>query len=165
MHRSVTKVLFVSTSNACRSLMAEACLRHLGHGKFKVYSCGVPQRIAEAPDSSALLALQTASIPSTGLACKSWMVYTRNGAPGMDFVIALDAGTLDAHPSWPGQPVTALWDYPELDSTAGRRVNVAVEAVQMLMSLRRRIELLVSLHSRGQNRTDLVHDIQDMSHL
>lgn len=165
MHRSVTKVLFVSTSNACRSLLAEACLRHLGQGKFKVYSCGVPQRIAQAPDSSALLALQTASIPSTGLACKSWTEFTRNGAPRMDFVIALDASTLDNHPSWPGQPVTALWDYPELVSTASRRMNVTVEAVHMLMSLRRRIELLVSLHSKGKKRTDLAHDLQDMAHL
>ena len=165
MHRSVTKVLFVSSSNACRSLLAEACLRHIGQGKFKVFSCGVPANITDAPNGSALLALQTASIPSTGLACKGWTEFTRNGAPRMDFVIALDASTLDIHPSWPGQPVTALWDYPELSSAGSSKVNVAVEAVHMLMSLRRRLELLVSLHSRGKKTTDLVHDLQDMAHL
>lgn len=165
MHRSVSKVLFVSSANSCRSLLAEACLRHLGQGKFKVYSCGVPQRIADVPDSSALLALQTASIPSAGLACKSWAEFTRNGAPRMDFVIALDASTLDTHPSWPGQPVTALWDYPELITAGKGKGNAPVDAIHLLMSLRRRIELLVSLHSRGKKTTDLVHDLQDMAHL
>jgi protein-tyrosine-phosphatase len=165
MHRSVTKVLFVSTSNACRSLLAEACLRHLGQGKFKVFSCGVPSRIADAPDSWALLALQTAAIPTAGLSCKGWTEFMRNGAPRMDFVIALDAETLDTHPSWPGQPITALWDYPALATNPNKRGNVAVETVHMLMSMRRRIELLVSLHSRSKKRTDLVHDLQDMSHM
>jgi hypothetical protein len=83
----------------------------------------------------------------------------------MDFVIALDASTLDTHPSWPGQPITALWDYPDIISTTSSRVNAPVQAVHMLMSLRRRIELLVSLHSRSSRCIDLVHDLQDMSHL
>jgi hypothetical protein len=83
----------------------------------------------------------------------------------MDFVIALDAYTLDTHPSWPAQPITALWDYPELFSTTNSRLNAPDQAVHMLMSLRRRIELLVSLHSRSSRHTDLVHDLQDMSHL
>jgi len=165
MHRLITKVLFVSTSNACRSLLAEACLRHLGQGKFKVFSCGVPARIADAPHSAALLALQTAAVPAAGLACKSWTEFTRNGATCMDFVIALDASTLPTHPSWPGQPVTALWDYPEIASSPNLRLNAQVEVVQMLMSLQRRIELLVSLHSRSKRNTDLVPDLQDMSYL
>ena len=158
-------MLFVSTSNACRSLLAEACLRHLGQGKFKVFSCGVPAFVADAPDSLALLALQTAAIPSTGLSCKGWTEFTRNGAVRMDFVIALDADTLGTHPSWPGQPITALWEYPPVATNAKKRGNEAVETVQMLMSLRRRLELLVSLHSRSKKHTDLVHDLQDMSHL
>lgn len=165
MHRSVTKVLFVSTSNACRSLLAEACLRHLGQGKFRVFSCGVPTLVADSPDKWALLALQTAAIPSTGLSCKGWAEFTRNGAVRMDFVISLDADTLDTHPSWPGQPITALWEYPPVAANAKKRGDGAVETIHMLMSLRRRLELLVSLHSRSKKHTDLVHDLQDMSHL
>jgi protein-tyrosine-phosphatase len=164
MQRPVTKVLFVSASNACRSLLAEACLQHLGQGKFKVFSCGVPDLIADTPDNWTLLALKTASIPAVNLKCKGWSEFTRNGAPRMDFVIALDAGTLDLHPPWPGQPVTALWDYPSLESNANKRGNGAA-VMHILMSLRRRIELLISLHSRSRKHTDLVHDLQDMSHI
>jgi hypothetical protein len=83
----------------------------------------------------------------------------------MNFVIALDADTLHMHPSWPGQPITALWDYPALITQANKRGQTAVESVHMLMSLRRRMELLVSLHSRSRKHTDLVHDLQDMSHV
>jgi hypothetical protein len=130
-----------------------------------VFSCGVPALIADVPDSWTLLALQTAAIPATGLACKSWTEFTRNGAPRMDFVISLDASTFDTHPSWPGQPITALWEYPPLSHNAKKRGNVAVETVQTLMSMRRRIELLVSLHSRSKKRTDMTHDLQDMTHM
>ncbi|OYU46202.1 MAG: hypothetical protein CFE44_03365 [Burkholderiales bacterium PBB4] len=67
MHRSPTNVLFVSRENAFRSLLAEACLRHLGQGKFKVYSCGMPALVGNAPSPWTYLALQTAGIPGEGL--------------------------------------------------------------------------------------------------
>jgi protein-tyrosine-phosphatase len=165
MRRSQTSVLFVSQSNACRSLLAEACLSHLGAGKFKVFSCGVPTRLAENPASWALLALQTAGIPSTGLTCKGWTEFTRSGAPRMDFVIALDADTVSDHPSWNGQPATALWDYPEIAATHGKTKNPGIAAVQTLLSLRRRIELLVSLHARAQRGPDFLHDLRDLAYL
>ena len=38
-------------------------------------------------------------------------------------------------------------------------------AVQALLSLRWRLELLVSLHSDVRARADLGHDIQDLAHL
>lgn len=165
MHRSKNNVLFVSRNNASRSLLAEACLRHLGKDKFRVFSCGAPSEVAETPDSWALLALQTAGIPTTGLRCKRWTEFTRSGAPMMDFVIALDVETAGNHPMWKGQPETALWDYPLITAAKGNGPNLGIASIQTLVSLRRRIELLVSLHSRVQNRSDLRHDLRDMAHL
>jgi hypothetical protein len=43
----------------------------------------------------------------------------------------------------PVQPITALWDYLETIITENKYVNALVEAVHTLMSLRRRIVLLV----------------------
>jgi len=40
-----------------------------------------------------------------------------------------------------------------------------VATLNTLHSLRRRIELLVSLHSRGVDRADLRHDLRDMAHM
>jgi len=165
MHGSTTNVLFVSEENGCRSLLAEACLNHLGKGKLRAYSCGVPGNIVEKPFSWTLLALQTASIPTTNLRCKPWTEFARHGALKMDFVVALDRDSLEMHPSWPGQPVTALWDFEHIGGGSKRRAEGGISALQTLMSLRRRIELLISLHARAKTRTDLQHDLRDLSHV
>lgn len=165
MHRSVTNVLFVSEANGCRSLLAEACLNHLGKGKFKAFSCGEPAKISREPQNWTLLALKTAGIPSQGLRCKAWTEFTNNRAPKMDFVISLDAHSYDEHPSWPGQPVTALWDYPNVQTAANGSLDADVLAVKTLVSLRHRIELLVNLHSKAAKRNDLLNDLRDMRHM
>ncbi|OYT91144.1 MAG: protein tyrosine phosphatase [Burkholderiales bacterium PBB3] len=165
MQLSVTNVLFVSRENAYRSLLAEACLRHLGRGRFKAYSCGVPALLAIGPNKWTAVALHTASIPEDGLRCKSWSEFTRSGAPRMDFVISLDSETLHEHPIWPGQPNTALWNYPPITAKKPGSAEYSLAAVQTLLSLRRRLELLVSLHSGLRARADLGHDIQDLAHL
>jgi protein-tyrosine-phosphatase len=165
MHRATTNVLFVSEESGCRSLLAEACLNHLGKGKLRAFSCGVPGQVVDKPFSWTLLALQTASIPTTNLRCKAWTEFTRNGAPKMDFVVALDHDSLMAHPGWPGQPVTALWDYEHIRGGSKRRTDPGISALQTLMSLRRRIELLVSLHAKAKTRGDLQHDLRDLSHV
>ena len=165
MKRSLTNVLFVSRENAFRSLLAEACLRHLENGDFKVFSCGVPQLVAMSPNRWASLALQTVGIPNVDSSCKSWTEYTKNSAPKIDFVIAMDAETMYQHPMWPGQPETAFWDYAPLPALDAGDPQLGLFAVKTLISMRRRIELLVSLCSRGQSRFDLRHDLRDMAHL
>ena len=109
-------VMFVSRENAGRSLLAEACLRHLGKSKLRVFSCGVPAASIGKPGEWALLALKSAGISADGLHCKGWTEFIRSGAPVMDFVIALDEETAHLHPMWPDQPETALWAYPPLVS-------------------------------------------------
>ena len=165
MDRPPTRVLFVSRHNAFRSLLAEACLRHLGRDKFRVYSCGVPSEVADGPNSWTLLALHSAGIPSSGLTCKGWTEFTRSGAPSMDFVIALDAPTFTDHPKWQGQPETALWSYPEISAAKGNKVNPDIESIQTLVSLRRRIELLISLRARVQTPSDLRDDLRDLAYV
>lgn len=155
----------MSAENACRSLLAEACLNHLGKGKLKAFSCGVPGLVVDRPYGWTLLALQTAAVPAANLQGKPWTDFTRNGAPKMDFVVALDHDTLPLHPSWPGQPATALWDYPHVVGGNKKRHDAGLSAVQTLLSLRRRIDLMVSLHARSKTRVDLLHDLRDLSHV
>jgi arsenate reductase len=165
MHRSVTKVLFVSKENAARSLLAEACLRHLGKANFRAYSCGIPALSNGQPKSWTLLTLQTAGMSIDGLRCKGWTEFVRSGAPKMDFVISLDEDAENQHPLWLGQPETAVWAYPPLEQPKRSGMDVALATLQTLHSLRRRIELLICLHSKAAKRSDLRHDIRDMAHL
>lgn len=157
--------MFVSQDNAGRSLLAEACLRHLGKSKFRVFSCGVPALSNGQPAEWTLLALKTAGMSTDGLRCKGWTEFTRSGAPSLDFVIALDEATAHLHPMWPDQPETALWAFAPLVQRKNGSTDLGVATLHTLHSLRRRIELLVSLHSRGVTRSELRLDLRDMAHL
>jgi arsenate reductase len=164
MHRPKTSVLFVSRHNAARSLLAEACLRHLGHSRFKVNSCGVPALSDGYPSEWALLALKTAGMSSEGLRCKGWTEFARGGAPRLDIVIALDQETAYQQPRWPGQPDTAVWAFPLLVAQDRNGNDLGIATLKTLHALRRRIELLISLHARSVNPSDFRHDLRDMAH-
>lgn len=164
MFRFKTSVLFVSRHNAARSLLAEACLRHLGKASFKVNSCGVPGLSEGYPSEWALLALKTAGMPTDGLRCKGWTEFARGGAPHLDIVIALDQETAYQHPRWPGQPDTAVWAFPPLVGQEKNGNDLGIATLNTLHALRRRIELLVSLQARSASRSDLRHDLRDLAH-
>lgn len=161
-----TRVLFVSQKNSARGLMAESCLRLLGGRLFEISSCGVSGMIAHKPDTTALAVLATMGFKIDGLHPKDWLNFSRQGSRPFDIVIGLDSDTKNRHPSWPGQPETALWHYPSLDrkknETNGDR---DIRVVHTLHSMRRRIELLVSLRERVRTHAELRHDIRDMNHL
>ena len=161
----MTNVLFVSKENAARSLLAEACLAHLGKQRYRAFSCGQPSSIGDAPSPWALMALRTAAIPTEGLRCKAWTEFTRSGAPAMDFVISLDEESWDSQPLWPGQPETALWAYPPLKAKRKEPAQIGLKTLHTLHSLRRRVEILVNLHSKLVHRSDLRHDVRDLAFL
>lgn len=164
MHQSPTLVLFVSRENAARSILAEACLRHLGKEKFRVFSCGMPTQAHGQPHPWVLQGLASAGMYCDGLRSKPFTEFTRGAAPRMDFVISLDKETLVDHPSWPGQPETALWHYPPILAPGRSDAELKQAIVQTLVSLRLRIELLVSLHMRGTRRSDLRSDLRDLAY-
>jgi protein-tyrosine-phosphatase len=156
-------VLFVSQRNAARSLLAEACLNHLGNGRLKGFSCGVPGCVAASPEACAMAALAQAGLPTQGLRCKSWAEFTRSGVPRFGFVITLDA-CIDG-PSWPGQPETAQWTFPDRAAAAGSdTASLTQQYLQDLHLLRRRLELLASLPMRGADQTAVRGDLRDLAY-
>jgi protein-tyrosine-phosphatase len=162
---SATSVLFVGRENAARSLIAEACLRHLGQERFQVFSCGTPGKTLDKPSDWALLALQQAGISTEGLHCKDWSAFARRGALPMDYVVALDAAAMRAHPPWPGQPEQALWSFAPLIDKKCSGMKLGLAAIQTLHALRLRIELLVNLHARAASPQDLRHDLRDLGQM
>ncbi|WP_447774101.1 arsenate-mycothiol transferase ArsC [Variovorax boronicumulans] len=146
-------VVFVSRRNSLRSVLAEACLAHLDPKRFSAFSCGQPGQIAQAIHPATLKALASTSIPVTQMMPRSWNELTRMGAPRANFVVTMDPSVELLQPRWPGQPDVTMWPFPDL--VAGDDAQATSHAaVQMLYSLRRRLELLINraVARRGPGR-------------
>ena len=140
-------VLFLCTGNSARSILAEALINHpaIGHGRFKGFSAGSFPKGQVHP-----LALETLAayhLPTEGYRSKSWDEFSKPGAPHMDFVFTVcDQAAAEVCPVWPGHPVTAHWGVPDPAAVQDTGEDEQRRAFRdALLSLRRRIELFVSL--------------------
>lgn len=158
-------VIFVSRRNSLRSILAEACLSHLDPKRFSAYSCGQPGQVAHAFHPAAIGALKSAGMEVPNRAPRSWDEFARSNSPLADFIITLDAATEPLHPPWPGQPDAALWAYPDVAAGNDDTEATAHAAIQMLFSLRRRLELLVSLPMHGVDRAAVRSDVRDLGYM
>lgn len=159
-------VLFVSKRNSMRSVLARACLEHVGKGRFKGLSCGQPQLVSEAPHPAALMAIASAGIALRADSPFDWTHFARNGSPRADFVITMDESLEHLLPSWPGQPDTALWAYPDiLNNGSTTDADILRAGGLMLHSLRRRLEIFASLPMALADRAAVRHDIRDLGYL
>ena len=108
MADKIKNVLFLCTGNACRSIIAEALLNHLGSGRFRAFSAG--SRPAGRVNPKTLEALARRGIAAPGARSKSWDEFARPGAPVMDGIITVcDNAAGEVCPVWPGHPATGHW--------------------------------------------------------
>jgi protein-tyrosine-phosphatase len=155
-------VLFVSRRDSLRSVLATACMQHVGHGRFAAYSCGIPGEVADETDPAALEALAQAHIGARPHLPHAWDSFRRAGAPSMRFLIVLDQHAAARLDTWPRQPDVAVWAYPDLLAD-GTPPPDKVKGI--LLSLRRRLEIFANLPMRHGNREALRQDVQDLGHL
>jgi arsenate reductase (thioredoxin) len=158
------RVVFVSRRNSLRSILAEACLAHLNARRFTGVSCGQPKFVTKTIHPAALGALTSAGIALPRTQPRSWGELARAGVRRADFVITLDESTLEAQPMWPGQPYSALWAFEDAAALDDPE-QTAHAAVQMLYSLRRRLELLINLPLKGASPAAIRSDILDLGHM
>ena len=164
MTQQPLNVLFLCTHNSARSILAEAILNHIGHGRFKAYSAGSSPRANQQPNPLGLQILKNAGISVEGLHSKSWDEFGTPDAPHMDLVITVcDNAAGEVCPYWPGQPATAHWGYP--DPSAGDADDAhKLEAFrQTLHALKRRLELMVSLPAAKLEKTMLQNTAREMA--
>lgn len=137
-------VLFLCTHNAARSIMAEVILRKCGGERFHAYSAG-SDPIAE-PNPVVIEKLRAFGHDTVNLHSKSWDEFTGPNAPRMDFVITL-CDTLHEHtcPEFDKLAVTAAWPLPDPAKFHGSPVECATLLNEVYGSLRRRIEIFISL--------------------
>jgi arsenate reductase len=157
-------VIFVSRRNSLRSVLAQACLAHLGADRFVAGSCGHPAHVSDQIHPAAIAALSAAGIPVPLVLPHGWGAMTRSGSPPANFIITLDEWTQSVQPSWPGQPDSALWAFPDIAALdAPGEIDSA--ALQMLYAMRRRLELLINLPLNGADRAAVRSDVRDMAHM
>jgi arsenate reductase len=151
------KVLFLSTGNAARSIIAEALLNHLSHGRFQAYSAG--SRPIGSVHPLALEKLSREGIPASNASSKSWDQFAAPGAPAMDFVISVsDDEEAEICPIWPGHPITAHWTVS--NPALSGQVRLAMAKVFAL--LERRIALLACINPTSLKRLALTHYLRDV---
>ncbi|MBX3531247.1 MAG: arsenate reductase ArsC [Rhizobiaceae bacterium] len=150
----VYNVLFLCTGNSARSIIGEAVLNHVGHGRFHAYSAGSAPKGAVNP--MALEVLGEAGISLDGLRSKAWDEFAVPGAPVMDFVFTVcDNAAGEACPIWPGQPMTAHWGIEDPAAVEGPEFRRRAAFEEALRFMRNRIGAFVSLPIESIDRLAL----------
>ena len=148
------QVLFVCTGNSARSVLAEALMNALGHGRFVAHSAGSQPKGEVNP--LALKTLAAHHMPSEGFRSKSWDEFARPGAPALDFVFTVcDQAAGEACPYWPGQPTTAHWGLPDPAAVQGSEAQREQAFLDTFVTLKRRIELMLALPPAALDRMTL----------
>jgi arsenate reductase len=144
MHEKVYNVLFICTGNSARSIIAEGLMNRLGTGRFRAVSAG--SHPIGTVNLFALQTLATLHIPTDGLRSKSWDEFARPGAPALDFAFTVcDNAAGEVCPVWTGQPMTAHWGVPDPAAVEGTDAQQRKAFMDVAITLKRRIELMLSL--------------------
>jgi arsenate reductase len=161
MAQKVYNVLFVCTGNSARSIIAEGLMNHLARGRFKAYSAGSHPKDVINP--FALEALREIHIPTDGFRSKSWDEFARPDSPPLDFVFTVcDQAAGEQCPFWPGQPMTAHWGLPDPAAFVGSDDEKRLRFRETVVTLKRRIELMLALPIESLDSMALQHEVKDI---
>jgi protein-tyrosine-phosphatase len=157
-------VLFLCTGNSARSIMAEAIINRIGHGRFRGWSAGSMPRGEVLPMALALL--ERLNYRTEGLRSKSWEEFSQTGnpaAPELDFVFTVcDNAAGEVCPIWPGQPMTAHWAIPDPAAATGNEAEIALAFADAYRFLENRIGLFTSLPIESLDRLSLQHRLDEI---
>lgn len=144
MNECIYNVLFLSTRNAARSILAEAMLNKEGRGRFRVFSAGIQPK--SEPHPLALQVLRDSDYPTDRLHAKSRDAFLGPDAPMKDFIFMLcDEAAGEVRPDWPGQPVTAQWTIEDPVSAEGSDIDQKTALVTVQRYLKNRIGAFIAL--------------------
>lgn len=137
-------VLFLCTGNSARSVIAEAVLNKLGRGKFRAYSAGSQPKGAVNPNTLRLL--QGLGYDTSALRSKSWLEFSKPGAPEFDFIFTVcDDAAGETCPVWPGKPMIAHWGIPDPAAAQGSPGEIATAFNLAAKLLTQRISIFAAL--------------------
>jgi arsenate reductase len=101
-------VLFLSTGNAARSILAESLMRHMAGHRFHARSAGFTPLPTINPATLELL--HEHNIPTLNLHTKGWGEFlTAAHIFKIDVIVTLSEEARVCCPLWPGNPVRVHW--------------------------------------------------------
>ena len=151
--------LFICTGNSARSILAEGILNGLGKGRFHAYSAGSYPKGHVHP--LALATLDRLQLPNTDYRSKSWDEFVAPDAPVLDFIFTVCGNAAgEVCPLWPGKPVSAHWGVPDPAAVEGSEEHQRKAFMDAALTLRRRIELLLSLSLQRLEGMSLQHELR-----
>ena len=154
-------VLFICSGNSARSILAEALLRDLGKGRFRVFSAGV--RPHKHLNPFAVDVLKRNGHDPAGLRSKHLAEFQAPGAPVMDFVFTVcDRAANEECPPWPGQPITGHWGLPDPVKAQGTDAEKGLAFTQTYAELRRRIAAFAELSVMSLTRVSLQAKVDEL---
>jgi protein-tyrosine-phosphatase len=157
-------VLFLSTGNSARSIIAEAIMNRVGRDRFRAYSAGSHPKGQVHPDALALL--KRLDHPTEGLRSKPWDEFATPEAPKLDFLITVcDSAAGEVCPIWPGQPMTAHWGMHDPAAVEGSQATIALAFADTYRMLNNRIGAFANLKMSGLDRLSLQSQVRDIPRL
>ena len=110
-----------------------------------------------------LATLERLHLPATGYRSKSWDEFVAPDAPVFDFIFTVcDNAAGEACPLWPGKPVSAHWGVPDPAAVEGTEEQQRKAFTDAAITLRRRIELFLSLPLKSLDAMSLQRELRDI---
>ena len=155
-------VLFLTTGNSARSIIAEAILNKIGAGKFRGYSAGsLPKGKVH---SETLQLLASLDYDTAGLRSKSLAEFLKG--PQFDFVRTVcDDVASEAPPVWPSQPTTAHWGIADPAEVKGTPAQISLAFKEAYRLLNQRISIFAALPLRSLDQLSLQHKLQEIGEM
>lgn len=154
-------VLFICTGNSARSIIAEGLMNSVSRGRFRAYSAGSHPTGVVNP--LALEVLADLRIPTDGFRSKNWDEFAGPDTIPLDFVFTVcDKAAGETCPHWAGQPMTAHWGVPDPAAFEGTAVERKAQFRTTAVTLKRRIDLMLSLPMASLDEMAIQREIKDI---
>lgn len=155
-------VLFVGTSNAARSIMAEAILNRDAARRWRAFSAGLAP--ADEASGLALRVLARLGHAVEGLHPKPLQTFAGQDAPAVDLVVTLseEAAALPLV-DLPGRPPRSDWPLPAPLAVVGTEAELATFHSGLHDLLHRRIAALAALPVHALDRMTLQRRLDEIA--
>lgn len=151
-------VLFLSTRNTARSIMAEALLNAVSGSRFRAFSAG--SHPAGKLNLFAVEQIRALDETLAGLRSKSLDEFSTPDAPEMDFVITMcDMASGEPCPIWPGQPATSNWNFRDPAAAQGSDEEIRQEFFTVSREIKKRLEIFRNLPADALDKMALQRKI------